>query len=223
MEKVTDSTVRKISDLIFIDAEFMPGDKLPGENILSERLGVSRSTLREAIKILEGQGILTVRRGSGTFVSEELEVREYDFGKLERVKKELRDLYEARLLFEPEMAALACRRATDEEIEQIVAIGAQLEEAIKQGKNHVKLGQKFHKVIVMAAHNEFLLRLLPLIDEAIADALSIHNSDEAINTYTVQDHRMFVDFIRRRDAEGAAQAMSIHLKHGINELNIEKK
>lgn len=64
-------------------------------------LGVSRATLREAIKILAGQGVLNVQRGKGTFVSENLKIRDYDFTTLENVRKELKNLYEARLLFEP--------------------------------------------------------------------------------------------------------------------------
>lgn len=220
-EKVSDVTVRRISELIFTEHEFSAGEKLPGENELAKKLNVSRSTLREAIKILEGQGVLTVKRGSGTYVSEDLTVREYDFGSLERVKKELRDLYEARLLFEPATAALACTRATDEEIEEILLIEKELEKAIKDKKNHVAIGQKFHNAIVMASHNEFLFRLLPIIDDSIKEVLSIKNSGHTIDKYTIEDHRDIVDFIRRRDAVGAMQAMSIHLKHGINSIDLD--
>ncbi len=220
---MSDITVRKISDLIFTKHEFAVGEKLPGENELSEMLKVSRSTLREAIKTLEGQGILRVERGRGTFVEDDIRVKEYDFTSLELVKKELRDLYEARLLFEPGMAALACTRATDDEIENIVAIEKKLEKAIKTGKNHVKIGQEFHNAIVMASHNDFLLRLLPIIDESIKEALSLHNSEEVIDKYTIEDHRIIVDFIKQRDAVGAMQGMSIHLKHGINALGLEQK
>ena len=137
-------------------------------------LGVSRATLRETIKILAGQGVLNVQRGKGTFVSENLKIRDYDFTTLENVRKELKDLYEARLLFEPEMAALACMRATQNEIDSIVAIQRELEKAITKGEEHTKLGQEFHNAIVMAAHNDFLLRLLPIIDESIDDAMCIH-------------------------------------------------
>ena len=72
------------------------------------------------------------------------------------------------------MAALACMRATQNEIDSIVAIQRELEKAITKGEEHTKLGQEFHNAIVMAAHNDFLLRLLPIIDESIDDAMCIH-------------------------------------------------
>jgi len=219
---VTESTVEKLKKLIFVDKDFKPGQSLPGENVLAEMLGVSRSTLREAIKILAGQGMLTVKRGRGTFVSEELAVREYDFANLEQAKKDLKDLYEARLLFEPEMAALACDRATDEEIKAIMDIEAAIEKAISEGQDHSELGKKFHNSIVIAAHNQFLLNLVPVIDEAIDEVLSLVEGNNEVDSYTISDHRMIADFISRRDAVGAKHAMSIHLRHGINTLQLDK-
>ncbi len=219
---VTESTVEKLKKLIYVDKTFKPGQGLPGENVLAEMLGVSRSTLREAIKILAGQGMLTVKRGKGTFVSEELSVREYDFANLEQAKKDLKDLYEARLLFEPEMAALACDRATDEEIKEILDTERELELAISTGKDHRDLGKKFHNSIVMAAHNQFLLNLVPVIDEAIDEVLSLVEGNNEVDSYTISDHRMIADFISRRDAVGAKHTMSIHLRHGINTLQLDK-
>ena len=88
-----------------------PGEKLPNEVELSRQLGVSRATLREAIRDLTVQGVLEVRRGRGTFVADGAGEGAPDFGKLERVKGRLRDLFELRAIFEPQAARLACRRA----------------------------------------------------------------------------------------------------------------
>ena len=92
------------------------GQKLPNENDLSLQLGISRTTLREAIRILVSQGHLQVRRGSGTFVSGPLNQAAETSLDMNDMKVTLRDLYEARLIFEPQAAALAARRASDEEI-----------------------------------------------------------------------------------------------------------
>ena len=107
--QVADSLYKMIADT----QEFRPGDKLPGENILSDRLGVSRSTLREAIKVLCSQGVLEVYRGKGTFVSESMEsFINFGLDELDLNRSRVKDLFEARLLFEPQLAAMACQRAT---------------------------------------------------------------------------------------------------------------
>ncbi|MDD7281022.1 MAG: GntR family transcriptional regulator [Erysipelotrichaceae bacterium] len=97
--------------------KYCPGEKLPNENVLSDQYGISRSTLREAIRILVAEGMLEVQRGNGTFVLSQLnQVAETTFSTSPDIKVTLKDLYETRLIFEPEAAALACKRASNEEI-----------------------------------------------------------------------------------------------------------
>lgn len=221
-ENVTGNTVEKIRDYVFKEKKMKEGQRLPGENSLSEILGVSRSTLREAIKVLEGQGILKVSRGKGTFVASEVPVKAYEFVQLAEVEKELKDLYEARLIFEPEMAAFACERATEKEIQEIVRIQKLLDAAIENGEEHIELAQLFHHAIVMAAHNEFLLQLLPVIDDAIEEAMHVYDRVADLDYYSIHDHRIILDFICKRDAVGAKHAMSIHLRHGMNALSLNR-
>ena len=126
--QVADSLYKMIADT----QEFRPGDKLPGENTLSDRLGVSRSTLREAIKVLCSQGVLEVYRGKGTFVSESMEsFISFGLDELDLNRSRVKDLFEARLLFEPQLAAMACQRATDEELGAIMEAGKLVEEQIR--------------------------------------------------------------------------------------------
>ena len=109
-------------DQIVAEKRLQPGDKLPNEVELSQELGVSRATLREAIRSLCAQGVLEVRRGKGTFVSPQVEeIEDFGFDRLKGVKGRLRDLFELRAIFEPQAAALACRRATQEERSDILA------------------------------------------------------------------------------------------------------
>ena len=116
-KSLTQQTADTIYKMITRGDEFQPGDQLPGENILSEKLGVSRATLREAIRILVMQGVLEVYRGKGTYIAADMKAfGDYGLGEIQRMKINLKDLYEARLLFEPEIAAIACRRATEEEL-----------------------------------------------------------------------------------------------------------
>ena len=97
---------------IAVEKRFRPGEKLPNEVELSAQLGVSRATLREALRALLVQGVVEVRRGRGTFVTQRAaEVEDFGFDDLARVKGQLRDLFELRTIFEPQAARLACRRA----------------------------------------------------------------------------------------------------------------
>lgn len=129
------------------------GQKLPNENDLSLQLGISRTTLREAIRILVSQGHLQVRRGSGTFVSGPLNQTAETSLDMNDMKVTLRDLYEARLIFEPQAAALAARRASDEEIADILRLGEKVQKLIKQdpsGEARIASETAFHSAIIKA-------------------------------------------------------------------------
>ena len=117
MEKknLAQQTAERLYARIVLEKEIAPGEKLPNELELAQALGVSRATLREAVRTLTAQGVLEVRRGKGTFVSREVEgIEDFGFSGLSRVKGQLRDLFELRSIFEPAAARLACGRATEE-------------------------------------------------------------------------------------------------------------
>lgn len=219
------SLSQQVADIIYRmiveDKIFKPGDRLPNENDLSEQLGVSRATLREASRILVSQGILEVYRGKGTYIAADMQAFG-DFGlkNLERVRIRLKDLYEARLLFEPEMAAIACRRATDEEISKILKIGGEVEQTIQAGKDRTEIDQVFHRAIVKASHNDFMMRLIPIINRAVEEAILLNSGSRTLAEDTLRDHALVMDFLKKRDAGGAKQAMSIHIHHAISTLNL---
>lgn len=107
----------EIEKLIVL-GEFKPGDRLPSEYELAQRLGVGRSTVREATKALVSRNILEVHRGNGTFVCEQTGLVQDPLGlRFQPDKKRLGlDLCEVRLMIEPEIAALAAQKATEEEL-----------------------------------------------------------------------------------------------------------
>ena len=112
---LSQQTAERLYNSIVAEGTLRPGDKLPNEVELSQQLGVSRATLREAIRELAARGVLEVRRGRGTFVSEEVaDIEDFGFSGLERLQGQLRDLFELRSIFEPKAARLACQRATEE-------------------------------------------------------------------------------------------------------------
>ena len=202
---------------------YEPGDKLPNENELSEQLGISRTTLREAIRILVADGRLDVRRGSGTFVSNPLNQTAQTGLNASDMKVTLRDLYEARLIFEPQAAALACRRASSEEIKEILRLGENVQRLIKKdpaGKERIASETAFHSAIIKASHNEFLANFMPIINETIEQTFALNYNLDVIAEDAYKDHILIMNFLEKRDAEGLRSAVLIHLRHALWNENI---
>ena len=224
MEKksLAQQTAEGLYSRIVVEKGLRPGEKLPNEVELAGELGVSRATLREAIRTLTAQGVLEVRRGKGTFVSAAVEeMDDFGFSALERVRGQLRDLFELRSIFEPRAAELACRRASDEELADILARGAAVERCIRAGADRTAADRAFHAAIVRGAHNEFLVRLLPLIDQAVSAALKAGEHQEQLAEDTCRDHALLMEFFRKRDGEGAGYAMAIHMRHSMDVMGLE--
>lgn len=218
---LSQSVADSILSMITIEKRFSVGDKLPNEIELSEELNVSRTTLREAIRILVAYDILEIRRGKGTYVTEKVLEQPQDLEQLSSVKVNAKDLYEMRLIFEPEAAYLAAVRGTDAEIKRIIDYGKRIENEIRSGKDRTKDEHFFHKAIAQATHNEFMNKLMPILYQAISKGVVLSiQSEKAIND-TIGDHRMIMEFLEQRNAEGAKNAMRIHIMHAIKALNIE--
>ena len=220
-KSLAERTAGKIFDMITTERLFSEGDKLPNENELSQSLGVSRITLREAIRILAAQGVLEVRRGLGTFISEGASLGGFGIHKLEKLRIRLRDLFEVRLMFEPQTAALACARGSDADILHIAELSAQVEELILAGKPWTDTDSLFHTAILSAAHNEFMTQLIPLINSAIKDAWLLYGSDPNLAEFTLRDNRLIVEMLKNRDVVGVRHAVSIHIRHTIHALELD--
>ena len=218
---LSQSVADSILSMITIEKRFSVGDKLPNEIELSEELNVSRTTLREAIRILVAYNILEIKRGKGTYITEKILEQPQDLEQLSTVKVNAKDLYEMRLIFEPEAAYLAAVRGTDAEIKRILDYGMRIEDEIRKGKDRTKDEHSFHKAIAQATHNEFMNKLMPIIYQAIAKGVVLSTQSEKAINDTIGDHRMIMEFLEQRNAEGAKNAMRIHMMHAIKALNIE--
>ena len=218
---LSQSVADNILSMITIEKRYSAGDKLPNELDLSEELNVSRTTLREAIRILVALDILEIQRGKGTFVTEKAFNQQQDIEQLANIKIKAKDLYEMRLIFEPEAAYLAATRATEAEIKRIIEYGKKVEFEILNKQDRTNDEHSFHKAIAQATHNEFMNKLMPILYQAISKGVVLSlSSDKAIQD-TINDHRMIMDFFEQRNAEGAKNAMRIHIMHAMKELDIE--
>ena len=218
---LSQSVADSILSMITIEKRFSIGDKLPNEIELSEELNVSRTTLREAIRILVAYNILEIRRGKGTYVTEKVLEQPQDLEQLSTVKVNAKDLYEMRLIFEPEAAYLAAVRGTDAEIKRIIDYGKRIEDKIRNEKDRTNDEHSFHKAIAQATHNEFMNKLMPILYQAISKGVVLSTQSEKAINDTIGDHRMIMEFLEQRNAEGAKNAMRIHMMHAIKALNIE--
>ncbi len=220
-KSLSESVADDILAMITIDKKFNIGDKLPNENELSAELKVSRTTLREAIRILVTHNILEIRRGKGTFVSELKNINEsIGLENISTQKLDVKDLYEMRLIFEPETAYYAAKRATDKELEIILYYGKLEEEMILNNEDRTEVERSFHKSIAKATHNEFMNKLMPILYKAIDNGVILSDENKSILQNTLNDHRMIMEFLEARNAEGAKSAMKIHIIRAMKDLGI---
>ena len=197
---LADSTAQKIKSMIE-GGNFSVGDKLPNENDFASQLGVSRSTLREAIRTLTASGMLEIKRGKGTFVTANTIIESSDIAE---ISSGLDDLFEMRLMFEPDCAYYAALRATDDEI--------------LSGEDRTYEEQKFHESIANATHNSFVKQFMPVIFNAIKKGVIVMQKNQAVNKDNLNDDRLIMNFLKQRNADGARTAMRLHIIHAMEGL-----
>src|SRR5215207_2482816 len=135
-----------------------PGDKLPPERALATRLGVSRPTLREAVRGLVIMGMLETRHGAGTFVVRQAPVGEPLTIDLQDAPVE--ELFEIRLLLEPSVTERAAARITDDELAGLHDLVDRMEHAISEPTEFILVDAEFHRAIHVAARSTMMLSVL---------------------------------------------------------------
>jgi DNA-binding FadR family transcriptional regulator len=220
-KSLSESVADDILAMITIDKKFKAGDKLPNENELSAQMQISRTTLREAIRILVTHNVLEIRRGKGTYVTDHQGINEnLGLEQFSTMKLDVKDLYEMRLIFEPQSAYYAAKRATDKELERILYYGKLEEELILRNEDRTEVERAFHKSIAKATHNEFMNKLMPILYKAIHNGVILSDENSAMIQDTLNDHRMIMEFLAKRDAEGAKTAMKLHIIHAMRGFGI---
>lgn len=219
---LSESIADDLTYIIKEEKRFKCGDKLPNENELATEFGVSRTTIREAVRMLVTAGILEIQRGKGTFVTDFASNLEYvGLSDLVDNTANAKDLFEMRLIFEPENAYLAAKRATDKELEEILKWGNKIEEKILNGEDRTLEEQEFHKAIAKATHNEFMTQLYPILFESIESGVRLLQKNQGLSQHNMNDDKLLMDFLKNRNAEGARYAMKIHILHALEALGIK--
>lgn len=205
-DRVADQIVRTI-----IGKELKAGDKLPNEFELASKLGVGRSTVREAIKTLVSRNVVEIRRGSGTFVSYRNGVSEDPLGLefLEDRAQVAADLLELRFMLEPRLASLAAGNASDKEIASMAELCDECERAMNNGEDFSEIDTKLHAAIARASGNVVIPNLSVILCGP-SSMLNAKMSDES-RKELIRTHRDIVGAIAARDGIAAHDAMLLHL------------
>ena len=192
---------------------YKQGDKLANEKALCDELQVGRSTLREAVRMLASRNILTVRHGSGIYISDKLGIPDDPLGFtfVQDKKKLVYDLLGFRRIIEPPITALAASNATDEQISSLEEIEKRIEGQISSGAPHLNDDAAFHSAIGEMSGNIVMPKIGPIIYNAID--LFINVTGSVLREETINDHRAVLDAIKRHDSMLASDAMLLHIIH----------
>lgn len=203
---------------LILEENLKPGDKLPNETVLCQRLNVGRSSLREAMRALASRNIVTIRQGSGTYIASSTGVADDPLGLsfINNKEKLIHDLMEIRFLLEPSIAALAAIHADDTEIKKICKLCDDVEELLKAHKDHSDKDIELHTAIALSSKNIVVPRLVPVIFRSIP--LLIESTGNTLCNETIESHREIADAIASHDAVRAHDAMYLHLVYNRKQI-----
>jgi GntR family transcriptional repressor for pyruvate dehydrogenase complex len=210
--KVYEEVARQIERLIL--KKLKPGDKLPSERELAETLGVSRSSIRDAIRSLELMGMVEPRQGAGTIVRE---ISSDSLGNplgtaLKRKEALVSELLDFRIMLEPPLAARAARRVTSEEISEMEEILQRQQDKQSRGESAIAEDAEFHYSIALASGNSVVLKVLDIVMDLLRGTRERSLQVEGRPQKSLAGHRRILAALKRHDAEAAKAAMRRHIE-----------
>ena len=217
--RLAQSVAEEIRALIMREG-LSAGDKLPTESELMARFQVGRSTIREAVKQLQAENIVTIRHGRGSFVADHTGVAKDPLGlSFEEQSQVLKELMEVRLLMEPGIAGEAAGRRTEEDLESMQSFIDRMDRAAAAGEDYESYDYGFHIAMAESVHNGVLRRMYPVVFEAVAQGYRrtahVHGSSKVALDY----HRSILAAIRQGDAEKASEMTRRHILQALDDIN----
>ena len=197
------------------NGEWPVGSRLPVEAELSEALGISRNTIREAVRVLAHVGMLETRQGDGTYVRANRDAGET----LRRIaRSRLAEQIEVRIMLETEAARLAAGRRTDADLK---AMTTALDERAGAGDNiteRIWHDERFHHALVKASHNAALIELYDYFANAVSQTIEQTETDAGLPEPSQEDHELLLAAVRRKDADKAEALSRALLSPSLNAL-----
>ncbi|WP_299968098.1 FadR/GntR family transcriptional regulator [uncultured Roseobacter sp.] len=217
-EKLSTAVVRQIEDLI-LRGILRPGERLPAERELAERLGVSRPSLRDALGVLQDQGLLSTRAGAGVYVAEVLGSA-FAPALVHLFSRHETAVFDA-LSFRRDMEGLAAERAarlasdTDLRVVQTVFDRMAAPDPARRPEDEARLDAQFHMAIIEASHNVVMLHMMrsmyDLLREGVFYNRQIMFKQRATQASLLDQHRQINDHLQARDPAGTRAAIEDHL------------
>jgi GntR family transcriptional regulator, transcriptional repressor for pyruvate dehydrogenase complex len=213
-QRLVDRVVADIQDLI-VQGKLAVGAKLPPERELAELFGVSRTVIREAVRILVTKGLLESKHGIGTMVRQGRrdQLVEPLGWLLQRNDATLDDLHEVRTILEVEIAAEAATRATAEDIAQLGQVVEHAAIVRADPAAFAASDAEFHQLLAGILRNAMLSVLLDSIRALMSDIRLKVSRNSEFDTIVLADHAAILEAVRARDSAQARAAMQTHLVH----------
>jgi len=187
------------------------GDRLPAERDLATRLGVSRASVKQAIVVLEVQGLVEARHGGGTYlVRDSLDVEPVE--RMVERKQRLPDVLEAREALETKLAELAAARRTAEDVGAMEEALAYMASEIASGGDGVEGDRRFHAAVTAAAHSALLAQFMRSMAEQITESRTESLRQPGRPRGSLDQHHRILDAIKAGEPRAAAAAMRRHLR-----------
>ncbi len=211
--KVYSEVASQIHRLI-AEGRLQPGDKLPPERELAEMFGVSRSSVRDAIRVLEMRGLVEPKHGEGTLVRQvPLDAIVSPLADVLSASKDLTaDLFDMRKILEPPVARAAALRATREDVAALEEILGRQAKRVQAEEVAIAEDNEFHYRIATAAKNRVVLRVIDVVMDLLRESRVRWLQGPGRAKSSLAGHRQILDAIRRRDPDGAAEAMRAHIE-----------
>jgi GntR family transcriptional regulator, transcriptional repressor for pyruvate dehydrogenase complex len=219
--KVYEQVARQLQQRI-ID-ELKPGDLLPPERELVQMLGVSRSSVRDAIRSLELVGLLEPRQGIGTVVREPSADSSANplASVLLQKRKMVGELLDVRKMIEPPLARRAALHASEVEVAELEKILSRQKERVSRGELAIEEDSEFHYAVALASDNSVVLKVVDVLMDLLRETRERSLQAEGRQQKSLAGHQRIYAAIKRRDAPSAEAAMRRHLEE-IEKIVLDK-
>ncbi len=200
-----------------VGGEIKPGERLPSDEQLGERYGVSRPVVREAIRVLAAKGLVVSKPRIGSLVRERAEWHLLDPDVLAWMVSRLPEgefflmLMTVRRIIEPGVAAVAAVTATEEDLERIERAYERMESA-SAPEDLLEPDLEFHREIVAATHNDLLSYIGRMLSLAISESIKLTSRHPATHELSIPRHKAILTALRSRDPLSARQASLVQLE-----------
>lgn len=223
--RLSESVISAIKEMIIADG-FKPGDKFYSEHQLTKKFGVSRSSIREAMRILEVEGRVSVKQGKGIFIAD------YEKGKLQAFadwlihnEQSIKDNFEVRLFIEPKAAGRAAENADQDDVRKLEQVCRQFAQFAQEKNTEevIQCDRRFHRFLAGATKNTTLHVLMKSMTTSLPNGWISSLYTPGRIEKTISEHGAIVEAIRNHDTSAAEEAMTRHLVNALHDVNEEMK